>query len=65
MSGERSTPPRLSPRQRVLKKYPEAKCIEVSGCTFAVFKHGVIDSNGWLAFGHSTTKAWAEAARNL
>ena len=31
-------------KQRVLKRFPKAACIEASGCTFAVFSCGVIDS---------------------
>lgn len=55
----------LTPKMRVLKKFPKAACIEVSGCTVAVFSCGVIDSSTLLAMGHSPRQAWDTAAKSL
>ena len=52
-------------RERVLKKFPKAACIEVSGCTLAVFSCGVIDTTTLLALGHTKREAWIEAERKL
>lgn len=56
---------KLTPKQRVLKRFPKAACIEVSGCTVAVFSCGVIDSATLLALAHTRRQAWIEAARKL
>lgn len=56
---------KLTPMQRVLKRFPKAACIEVSGCTFAVFSCGVIDSATLLALAHTRRQAWIEAERKL
>jgi hypothetical protein len=63
MSDEPSTDKKQSARRRVLKKYPRAACIEVSGCTYAIFKYGRICSPDLLALAHTKRGAWAEAAR--
>lgn len=59
------TKKKLTSKQSVLKKFPRASCIEVSGCTFAVFSCGVIDSATLLALAHTQRQAWIEAARKI
>jgi hypothetical protein len=47
---------------RVLSRFPAAACIEVSGCTFGIFKNGVINSADLLALAHTERAAWTVAA---
>jgi hypothetical protein len=64
-SPDKRSATNLTARQRVLKRFPKAACIEASGCTFAVFSCGVIDSAALLALAHTKRQAWIEAARKL
>lgn len=55
----------MTPKQRVMKRFPKAACIEASGCTYAVFSCGVIDSAALLGLGHTQREAWAAAAQKI